>query len=80
MLKIGEACGKYEITNNNEHAVKIINALVRNWLDYGVPYCPCRRRSGNKEQDKHQICPCTSYLDEIQKNGRCHCGLLVGDK
>ncbi len=55
----------------------IINGLLRNEEKNGARYCPCRMVSGNKEEDKKNICPCVYHKDEIEKDGHCHCNLFV---
>ncbi|MDD4333564.1 MAG: ferredoxin-thioredoxin reductase catalytic domain-containing protein [Candidatus Pacebacteria bacterium] len=40
-------------------------------------YCPCRRLSNNKEEDKKIICPCYYHKEEIKNDGHCHCFLFV---
>ena len=64
--------------NPNENIVKgIIKGLFKREQEKGEKYCPCRAVSGNKEKDKKIICPCVFHLDEIKKDGKCHCGLFV---
>ena len=54
---------------------RIISGLLRNEEKYGSKYCPCRRISGNKEDDSKKICPCIWHKDEIKKDGHCLCNL-----
>ncbi|NCF74863.1 MAG: ferredoxin:thioredoxin reductase [Xanthomonadaceae bacterium] len=56
---------------------RLIKGLFANEEKYGAKYCPCRRVSGNKEEDKGKICPCQWHRDEIEKDGHCYCGLFV---
>jgi len=56
---------------------RLIVGLLENEKKYGQKYCPCRRVSGNSEEDKSKICPCAWHREEIEKNGRCLCGLFV---
>jgi ferredoxin-thioredoxin reductase catalytic chain len=64
--------------NQDEKIVeRIIEILARNEIKYGFRYCPCRRVSGNLEEDRLKICPCFWHKEEIEKDGRCHCGLFV---
>lgn len=55
----------------------LIKGLLENEKKYGKKYCPCRRISGNQEKGKPKICPCKWHLSEIEKDGRCLCGLFV---
>lgn len=57
---------------------RIIKGLQENEKKYGKQYCPCRRVSGDAEEDKKKICPCIWHKEEIKKDGRCFCGLFVG--
>jgi ferredoxin-thioredoxin reductase catalytic subunit len=60
---------------------KIVEGIVKSLLERdeqcGQRYCPCRRITGDKEEDKKIICPCVFHLAEIEKDGHCHCGLFV---
>jgi len=55
----------------------ILNGLLRNEKKYGYRYCPCRRVSGNKEEDKKKICPCVYHEEEIRNDGHCKCFLFL---
>jgi thioredoxin 1 len=55
----------------------VIKGLLANEKKYGWRYCPCRKITGNFQEDWRKICPCSWYWDEIEKDGRCHCGLFV---
>lgn len=64
--------------NPNEKIVRgIVSALVARKEKFGERYCPCRRITGDKEEDKKIICPCIYHLDEIEKDGHCLCNLFV---
>jgi ferredoxin-thioredoxin reductase catalytic subunit len=59
----------------------VVRGVVKRMLDIeeknGERYCPCRRQTGNAEEDKQIICPCTHHKDEVEKDGHCHCFLFV---
>ena len=55
----------------------IIKGLLQREEKLGKRFCPCRRITGNKEEDKKIICPCFWHLEEIKESGRCFCGLFV---
>lgn len=55
----------------------LIAGLLANEKKYGAKYCPCRRITGNKEEDSSKICPCSWNRKEIERDGRCFCGLFV---
>lgn len=54
----------------------VIEGLANNKIKHGKHYCPCRIVSGNEKEDKKIICPCIYHLDEIEKDGSCHCDLF----
>ena len=55
----------------------IIRGLLQREEKFGQRFCPCRRITGNQEEDKKIICPCFWHLEEIKERGRCLCGLFV---
>jgi ferredoxin-thioredoxin reductase catalytic subunit len=55
----------------------LIKSLIIRENKFGEKYCPCRRITGNKEEDKKIICPCIYHKEEIKKDGRCLCNLFV---
>jgi len=61
--------------------IKIVEAIVKGLLmkeeKFGARYCPCRRVTGDKEEDKKIICPCIYHKEEIKKEGHCLCNLFV---
>lgn len=66
--------------NQNEKIVEsIIKGLLANEKNRGFRFCPCRRIDGDFKKDWRKICPCAWHWDEIDKDGRCHCGLFVRD-
>jgi len=56
---------------------RIAKGLLENEKKYSFRYCPCRRISGNPEEDKSKICPCQFMRKEIEDQGHCLCGLFV---
>ena len=63
--------------NPDKQAVeRVIKGLLANEKKYGQRYCPCRRVSGNLEEDKPKICPCAWHKEEIKKEGHCLCQLF----
>jgi thioredoxin 1 len=64
--------------NSDEKTVeRVVKGLFENQKKYGKKYCPCRRVSGNGEEDAKKICPCAFHKDEIEKDGHCFCNLFV---
>ena len=66
----------FKLNPNPKIVEALVKALLRNEKLYGARYCPCRRRTGNVEEDKKIICPCAFHKQEIQTIGHCHCGLF----
>ena len=56
----------------------ILSALKMRKDKFGEEYCPCRRVTGDKEQDASIICPCIYVEDEVAEQGHCHCRLFTG--
>ena len=56
---------------------EIMKGLAENEKKYGKRYCPCRRVSGNPEEDAKKICPCFWRDQEVERDGKCFCGLFV---
>ena len=67
----------YKLNNDSEIVETIINGLAKNKTKYGRAYCPCFFVSGNPEEDRKLICPCQYHREDIEKKGKCHCGLFV---
>jgi ferredoxin-thioredoxin reductase catalytic subunit len=55
----------------------ILTGLLNNSIKHGEIYCPCRRVTGDKAEDKNIICPCIYHKDEIKEDGHCKCLLFV---
>ncbi len=68
---------RFKLNQNSEVLKRIVKGLLENEKKYGKRYCPCRRVTGNPEEDKSKICPCKFHLQEIEKTGHCLCGLFV---
>jgi len=58
---------------------RIITGLLKNEEKFGEKYCPCRRVSGDKEEDAKKICACIWHKEEIERDGHCFCNLYVKD-
>jgi thioredoxin 1 len=56
---------------------RLVRGLLANEKKFGARYCPCRRVSGNQEEDKAKVCPCQWHKEEIERDGHCFCGLFV---
>lgn len=60
---------------------KVVEAIVKSLLEkeknLGAKYCPCRRVTDDAEENKKIVCPCAYHLEELEKDGKCLCGLFV---
>ncbi len=56
---------------------RVIDGLLMRKVKFGHAYCPCRLVTGDRERDKKIICPCVYHIDEIEREGECHCNLFV---
>ncbi|MFH1036541.1 MAG: ferredoxin-thioredoxin reductase catalytic domain-containing protein [Patescibacteria group bacterium] len=67
----------YKLNPNPKVVDAIVKGLLKREQEFGERYCPCRRVTGDKEEDKKLICPCFWHKEEIAKDGHCHCGIFV---
>jgi ferredoxin-thioredoxin reductase catalytic chain len=67
----------FSLNPNKEVAQTLVKGLLEKEKEFGKRYCPCRRITGKKEEDDKIVCPCVYHLEEIEKQGRCFCGLFV---
>ncbi len=67
----------FRLNPDKKTVERVINGLLLNEKKYGKKYCPCRRVSGNGEEDTKKICPCAFHKEEIEKDGHCLCNLFV---
>lgn len=74
--KHAEANG-FKLNPDQKVVERVVNGLLKNKEKYGKIYCPCRRITGNRTDDKKITCPCIYHKDEIAKDGKCFCGLFV---
>jgi len=66
----------FKLNPDREVVERLIKGMLENEKKFGERYCPCRRVTGNKEEDKGKICPCQFMRKEIEEQGRCLCGLF----
>ena len=55
----------------------IVAGLARNWVQHGLPYCPCKEVTGDRDRDREIVCPCKEHHKEIEETGSCCCGLYL---
>jgi ferredoxin-thioredoxin reductase catalytic subunit len=74
--KYAERAG-YRLNEDSEIVQTIVTGLAKNKFKYGRAYCPCFFISGDPDEDRKLICPCQYHREDIEKKGKCHCGLFV---
>lgn len=67
----------FQLNPNKKVVEGIVKSLLEKEKNLGARYCPCRRVTGDANEDKKIICPCVYHREEIEKDGKCHCGLFV---
>ena len=67
----------FRLNPDREAVARVIKGLLENEKKHGQRYCPCRRVTGNIEEDRLKICPCAWHLKELEHDGRCQCRLFV---
>ena len=69
----------FKLNPDKKIVENIIKSLIEREKKFGERYCPCRRITGDREEDKKIICPCIYHKEEIKRDGYCHCRLFVRD-
>lgn len=67
----------YRLNPDAKIVDRVVKGLVMRKMKYGHPYCPCRLVMGDFEKDKKIICPCVYHIEEVERDGECHCNLFV---
>jgi ferredoxin-thioredoxin reductase catalytic subunit len=76
MKKVQEPKGYY-FNEDRERTIELLDALIQNKERYGYMGCPCRLLSGDRDNDRDIICPCTYSVPDIAEFGSCYCNLYV---
>jgi ferredoxin-thioredoxin reductase catalytic subunit len=77
MLKKVQEPKGYYFNTDMERVMELMEALLVNKDRYGYMVCPCRLSSGEKENDRDIICPCTYREEDVAEFGSCYCNLYV---
>jgi ferredoxin-thioredoxin reductase catalytic chain len=77
MLKKVQEPKGYYFSNDHEHVMELLEALLKNKERYGYMVCPCRLAANDRESDKDIICPCIYRTPDVQEYGSCYCNLYV---
>ncbi len=77
MLNDYVARSPYTLNPDTKIVDRVVKGLVMRKIKYGHAYCPCRVVMGDFEKDRKIICPCVYHVEEIERDGECHCNLFV---
>jgi len=67
----------YFFNTDRELVFDLLSALLTNKERYGYMCCPCRLASGDRENDRDILCPCTYREADVAEYGSCYCALYV---
>jgi len=67
----------YILNTDDEFVESLTEGLLNNNDRYGIESCPCRRFSGEKEDNYDIICPCDYRDADLAEYGACYCALYV---
>jgi ferredoxin-thioredoxin reductase catalytic chain len=68
----------YKFTPDREEAESLLEQVARNETIFGMPFCPCKTLSDNRDQDLKIVCPCIPFhRKHFDSMKRCWCGLFV---
>lgn len=79
MLNDYTALNHFKLNPDGQIVERVVKGLAIRKKKFGSAYCPCRLVTGDIEKDKKIICPCVYHVEEIKRDGECHCNLFVGD-
>ena len=54
---------------------RLARHLAENKANHGRYFCPCKQNYP-LQPDKDPVCPCSTFRDEIQRQGHCECSLF----
>ncbi|MCF6158497.1 MAG: ferredoxin:thioredoxin reductase [wastewater metagenome] len=77
MLSDYIAQSPYKLHPDTRIVDRVVKGLVMRKIKHGHAYCPCRLVMGDPEKDKKIVCPCVYHMEEIERDGECHCNLFV---
>jgi ferredoxin-thioredoxin reductase catalytic chain len=71
----------FMLNPDSEKVDMVADGVLSNEKSFGLRFCPCRLRTGDKQKDLLIVCPCNF---KTQKNweelGECRCELFVRRK
>jgi ferredoxin-thioredoxin reductase catalytic subunit len=71
----------FKLNPDREIVRKLAEGVLENERNYDLKFCPCRLRTGDRQEDFKLICPCNFFIQKIwQEKGECWCGLFVAKR
>ena len=67
----------YHFSDDHDHVIALMEALLTNKERYGYMACPCRLANNDRDWDKDIICPCAYREEDVAQYGSCYCNLYV---
>ena len=55
---------------------KLIGIMTENYKAVGEYICPCKQKNKPPVKGVDTACPCQEMMDEIRRDGHCHCRLF----
>ncbi len=76
LKKTAEKTG-YNLNPDTEFTFFLVRSLIINASRYGYWACPCRLASGDRQEDRDIICPCSYRDPDLREYDQCYCALYV---
>lgn len=55
---------------------KVVGTMTENYIATGEYICPCKQKHKPPIKGLDTLCPCPGMMDEIARDGHCHCWLF----
>ena len=56
---------------------RVLAGLAARERKTGMRLCPCRLGGATEAENQKIVCPCVYHLEELARDGQCHCRLFV---
>ena len=82
LIRLKEIAEKRELVLNPDQVrlQKVIGLMTENFEAVGEYVCPCKQTNKPPIKGKDILCPCPNMMDEIARDGYCHCRLFFHRK
>lgn len=72
-----KSCG-IKLTTDTKILTSLLLRMEETEKQFGILICPCNfiNKLDKREIVKNTRCPCLNVFDDIDKHGKCHCGLF----